>query len=354
MKHIFDEAVLAEKFSGPKLLKALQAGLAPESALAQEYRRLKAAVGQKVADHAFMGVVRATFLIELVKTPKIETTKFEVRWADRLPVEDPRHASYDNCLNICTARLSDLAEAMGEEEKKKLLTLFAEEKIVPYEVPIDYLERRQETQIHALDNVGWFWDDVPAKTVRLRHFLRTQIAEDHRKVFALAYDKIKVKTYLTDRVLTGAHKTNREKRWETHPGSVHFALRRDCLDIERSLIEQVCMFDGFPHDLQEKLIGLGLIGRPDDVSRCPVTMEPLLYSEFERELREPDHGKASFQVGHLNPLKAINDDPQSGHTALNISWVSADGNRIQGSLSLAETRDMIRKIYGNYTRLNVT
>ena len=184
-------------------------------------------------------------------------------------------------------------------------------------------------------------------------YVLSEIDEAHRKVFALAYDKIKVKTYLTDRVLTGAHKTNREKRWETHPGSVHFALRRDCLDIERSLIEQVCKFDGFPKKLQSDLVGLQLIKRPTDVSRCPVTMEPLSYPEFERELREPDHGKASFQVGHLNPLKAVNDDPQSGHTALNISWVSANGNRIQGSLSLDETRGLIRRIAGNYDKFKI-
>jgi hypothetical protein len=301
-----------------------------------------------------MGVVRATFLIELVKTPKIETTKFEVRWAERLPEDDPRHACFDDCFEICTARMHDLAEAVvASKEKRKLITLFAEEKIVPYEVPLDYLARRRDAQIHARDNIGWFWDEVPANTVRLRHHLLSEIENTHREVFALAYDKIKVKTYLTDRVLTGAHKTNREKRWEAHPGSVHFALRRDCLDIERSLIEQVCKFDGFPKKLQADLVRLGLIKPPTDVTRCPITMEPLSYSEFERELREPDHGRASFQVGHLNPLKAVNDDPQSGHTALNISWVSANGNRIQGSLSLGETRQLIRRITANYDKLGV-
>ena len=354
MQKVFDDAVQAETFSGPSLFKAIKAELQPMSALANEYRRVTEVLGAKVADHAFMGVVRTTFLIELVKTPKIETTKFEVRWAARLPEDDPRHACFDDCLQICTNRMHDLAEAVvASEEKRKLITLFAEEKIVPYEVPLDYLERRRDAQIHASDNIGWFWDEVPAKAVRLRHHLLTEIEKGHREVFALAYDKIKVKTYLTDRVLTGTHKTNREKRWETHPGSVHFARRRDCLDIERSLIEQVCKFDGFPMKLQTDLVALGLIERPMDVSRCPITMEPLSYSEFERELREPDHGKASFQVGHLNPLKAVNDDPRAGHTALNISWVSANGNRIQGSLSLDDTRGLIRRIAANYDKFKV-
>lgn len=43
----------------------------------------------------------------------------------------------------------------------------------------------------------------------------------------------------------------------------------------------------------------------------------------------------------------------SGHTAKNISWVSANGNRIQGSLSLDETRAMIKQIAANYTRFKV-
>jgi len=167
------------------------------------------------------------------------------------------------------------------------------------------------------------------------------------------YDKIKVKTYLTDRVLTGDHKTNREKRWETHPASVHFALRRACMEIEFTLMNQLCHFEGFPPDLTRRLEDSGVLLAVQDPFRCPITMEPLSFAEFENEVRDPEHGKASFQVGHLTPLKAVNDDPRSGHTAQNISWMSSDGNRIQGSLSLQDTRALLRRIHGNYERFGV-
>jgi hypothetical protein len=177
--------------------------------------------------------------------------------------------------------------------------------------------------------------------------------------FKAAYSKIVVKSHLTDRVLTGGHKTNREKRWETHPGSVHFALRRDCLEIELALISQLCYFADFPPDLQQHLeeMGLlslkqlqesGLIFGSERLSRCPITLEPLSFVEFREELLSPRHGKAAYQVGHIHPLKAASDNPYMGHTGKNISWISAQGNRIQGEYSVSETRELIIRISKNY------
>ncbi|XGB38433.1 MAG: hypothetical protein LVT47_08325 [Cyanobacteria bacterium LVE1205-1] len=86
-----------------------------------------------------------------------------------------------------------------------------------------------------------------------------------------------------------------------------------------------------------------------EISRCPITLEPLVFQEFREELMNPTHGKSNFQVGHLNPLKL--DDPNSliaGHTAGNIAWISANGNRIQGSMSLEEVRDLLKRITHNY------
>jgi hypothetical protein len=52
----------------------------------------------------------------------------------------------------------------------------------------------------------------------------------------------------------------------------------------------------------------------------------------------------------LNPLKLSVDGEAAGHTANNISWISADGNRIQGSLSLNDVRKLIQRISQNYER----
>ena len=70
------------------------------------------------------------------------------------------------------------------------------------------------------------------------------------------------------------------------------------------------------------------------------------------ELRNPVMGKSDFQVGHMNPLKFDSVGEESGkHEASNIGWISADGNRIQGSMSLTGTRNMIKKIKQKYDGL---
>jgi len=42
------------------------------------------------------------------------------------------------------------------------------------------------------------------------------------------------------------------------------------------------------------------------------------------------------------------DVPSLGHTGNNVSWISQDGNRIQGHLSLEETRALLSRIGENY------
>lgn len=355
MKKLFDAAVDADTFRGKALLKVLVPALAKEPRLRAAYESLEAAWPRKsIGPETFLGIVRWSFLIELVKTPKIETTKFEVRWADRLGQADPRFASYDECLEMSIVLAAEVAKAIGDAEKRTLLEAFDHHNLVPYELPIDYVHREKAGRLHVAGNVEWLWGGVPRKTVLLRDYLLSDKVGDHRRTFDVAYkSKIEVKTYLTDRVLTGAHKTNREKRWETHPASVHYALRRDCLEIEYELMQQLCHFDGFPMDIREQLVAKKLIDSSAETFRCPITFEPLSFGKFEEEIHNPVAGKSSFQVGHLNPLKAVNDDPRSGHTAKNISWVSANGNRIQGSLSLNETRAMIKQIAANYTRFKV-
>ena len=64
----------------------------------------------------------------------------------------------------------------------------------------------------------------------------------------------------------------------------------------------------------------------------------------------PQHGRSSFQVSHLDPLKlnATGDEVEFGHKAENIGWISSDGIRIRGGLSLHETRDLLKTISQNY------
>jgi hypothetical protein len=321
--------------------------------VARQLATISSVLGHRVGTYVYQSVIRFAFLIELVKAPKIETTKFEVRWASRLGESDPRYASYEECFQILQTIMAVLEEKVHDRDCRDLLRSFQSHHLLPYEIPLDYTCREAVAHIHRPDNVIWIGDDPVKKAVRLRSFLLDKESNPYSRLFALAYEKVKVKTYLTDRVLTGPHKTNREKRWETHPASVHFALRHTCLEIEVALIDQLCHFQDFPVDLKGKIADTRMLSLSDEPFRCPITMEPLSFTEFEREVRDPEHGKASFQVGHLNPLKSLSNEAHSGHNAHNISWISSEGNRIQGSLSLEDTRSLIQRIYRNYQRFGV-
>jgi hypothetical protein len=214
MKDIFESAIAADIFRGKALLKEIGPVFAERPDLHAAYLTLQAAWPEKkLGEKTFLGILRWSFFIELVKTPKIETTKFEVRWAQRLGEDDPRFASYDNCLNMCVVLAKGAAQAVTDPERRTLLEAFDGRKLVPYEQPIDYRRREKTGRLHVDTNVEWLWGDVPRKTVLLRDYLLSSEVGEHQRTFKLAYKKkIKVKTYLTDRVLTGAHKTNREKR----------------------------------------------------------------------------------------------------------------------------------------------
>lgn len=202
--------------------------------------------------------------------------------------------------------------------------------------------------IHTIDNISFFWGDGVKQVYLFRQNLLNPNNHNYINFFSETYNKIAVKSFLTDRVLTGSYKTNREKRWECHPSSVHFALRKECLEIEAKLIKQICHFDGFPSELRKLLTDKNIINFSNEITKCPITLDPLSFEKFQNGVLNPVMGKSAFQVGHLHPLKSIEDNEFSGHTADNISWISLEGNRIQGELSVEETRELILRIITNY------
>jgi hypothetical protein len=295
-------------------------------------------------------ILRNAFLIELVKVPKIESTKFRVRWFNQLN-NDPRYCSFDECLLIAQDLLVTLPDWLGNAAHAECLALSFSYGMIPYESPLDYVSRStQQNRLHQRGNLVWFYDDLVLRTLKLRKYLTDVSTSPDRQFFrTVLSDKIKVKTYLTDRVLTGEYKTNREKRWETHPKSVHFAERRVCMAIEYALVTQICAFDGFPSTSLAQLQAANILPQNLSTALCPITGDALSYEAFRNQLLNPTHGKSDFQVGHLNPLKLGNEfDEVAGHTSENISWISADGNRIQGSLSLDDVRILIQRMSKNY------
>lgn len=354
LKEILEDAIAKERFSMRKLFQEVVLAINHTPTL-RSFIRVTKVLGQKTSLYIFESLLRAAFLIELVKTPKIETTKMEVRWTARLNSDDSRYADFEDCYQIFQDGMVAVEDAVNDAEKREIFVILSRKRLVAYEIPLDYKHREISSHIHRSDNMVWLWDDEKVKqAIRLRMFLTDRANNSHITAFVKAYkDKIQVKTYLTDRVLTGEYKTNREKRWEVHPASVHFAFRRNCMEIEYELVNQLCQFEGFPLDLKRLLENAELIVSTETSYRCPITLDPLHFDKFVDAVSHPTHGKSLFQVGHMNPLKAINDDLYSGHTSANIGWISSDGNRIQGSLTLDQTRKLMGRIVANYEQLGV-
>jgi len=294
--------------------------------------------------HHFRGILRTAFFIEPVVLPAATTTRFRARW--QLEVDDPRYAVPEQCLEIARQLTTLLEPLTTGEVGPTILDSIARHHMTPYELPVTYSDRR--LPIHTADNFAMIDEDLLRHVTGCR-LLLLAAGTPNLALFKAAYTKIRVKTYLTDRALTGAHKTNREKRWEAHPDSVQFALRSTCIQIERVLVNQLCHFDGFPHDVRALLEEEHLLLPMATPATCPVTRLPMSLTEFEEATADPEHGRSAFQVGHLDPLKLAGNVWTNGHRPDNISWISENGNRIQGSLSLQETQKMLQRIWHAYS-----
>lgn len=110
---------------------------------------------------------------------------------------------------------------------------------------------------------------------------------------------------------------------------------------------QVAKFKGANADLVAGLKREGYLPSSFEYATCPITRDYLDYQLFVDDILHPRHGRSAFQVGHLNPLKTVKDGESFGHTATNISWISDDGNRIQGSLSMSEVERLLIRIFKN-------
>ncbi|MCA2864960.1 MAG: hypothetical protein IM445_20005 [Microcystis sp. M015S1] len=351
MKRAIENIVDTDKnFSMNQLADAAWPLIEANSDVENAIIEIKRLLGRNYRKLAY-SILRNAFLIELVKIPKIETTKFRVRWFNQL-VGDPRYCSFDECFLIAKDLLNMLPEWLNTPNHLECMELSFSNGMIPYETPLDYVTRfTQQNRLHQRGNLSWFYDELVLRTLKLRKYLTNEETSPDREFFrTVLNDKIKVKTYLTDRVLTGDHKTNREKRWETHPNSVHYAERRVCMAIEYALVTQICAFDQFPVASLRQLQDASILPANLPTALCPITGDALSYAAFRNELLNPTHGKSDFQVGHLNPLKLGNEGEAAGHTSDNISWISADGNRIQGSLSLEHVRILIQRISDNYDR----
>lgn len=345
MQSVIERIAAAARFSIPSLIRELLPQLQADEMRRSELRSIENALGPRLFKYVLAGLLRTSFLIEVDVGG--DGTKYDCRWGARLAAADPRRASFSDCEAIFWKLTTELSAAIANPERVELLQKLEEANSLPYELPVDYLERRW-AQMHHESNVAWVWDRPDVRSaVLLRHDVRdaTKIGAEADAIKAILNGKVSVKTYLTDRALTGEYKTNREKRWEAHPKSHQFAYRADCILIEKSLTEGIMFMYDFPPEIRGRL---GLPEAPSEHTRCPITFDLLSYRALVTEVLDPAHGRSKFQVGHLYPLKATGDGGSSGHTPANIGWVSEDGNRIQGHLGLSDVRALLARISKNY------
>ena len=338
----------ATNASGSKINNCLAIEDSINDSITASLSLIKKKLSTKLYNYFKSAIIRASFFIELTNpNPEAETdsTKYQVRWVNSLhEMQDVRYASYEQCVEFCDKICKTIAYL--DDDKFEILKDYCLNSIYTYELPIDYI-KRDAIPFHCADNIDVFIIPEIERCTKIRKLIKDPNLNPKADIFKkIISKKIKVKAYQTDRAQTGAHQTNREKRWESHPDNYQFAFRRDCNDVEASLILQVCMFEGADPVLVRMLQNNNLLPLNFDIYKCPITGEVLKYNDFEQEILNQIHGKSCFQVGHLNPLKST-----GGHTANNIGWISDDGNRIQGSLSMEEVDQLLKRIYHNRPEL---
>lgn len=295
-------------------------------------------------------LVRASYLIELVKDD-VTSTKMQVRWVtsvSHFTNNDPRFTTFKTSDAIFRKLVLDFSQF--NDTTQNLISLFVSKLSVDsYEIPVDYTDRTLRP-IHTESNVNWMPVQFIQDYVTTRQALLNPDFNSEYSVFKTASrKKIAVKAYKTDRALTGVSKTNREHRWEAHPDSVQFSSRMDSMLIHERLLLQILTFTGFPQSAKQGIISNIHPNSQIMISSSysdPITGIGIEYSAFSNEIQNPIHGKSAYQVGHMNPLKTGHSGI-FGHTDQNISWLTEDGNRIQGSLSLNEVNELLKTIFKN-------
>ncbi|WCG82260.1 hypothetical protein [Pectobacterium sp. A5351] len=292
-------------------------------------------------------LIRFSFLIELTNL-NIGSTKMKTRWLPGfilmpqvgsfepikgafMPGNDPRASTFEECFLIFKGCINNIIQQVQSNDisESSLQDIFCFNS-VPYEFLYDYIDPSLP-RVHILANVRCVLNDDILWLLKARPIIYGSLPRS-------VTNKIRTKTFKTDRALTGRDKTNRAKRWEVLYGDFQHASLTDCWSVERKLLSELIGFDSFPENVIYLLNQNGLVSGFNN-TRCPVTLETLNFSTL---LNDVVHGRAEYQVGHLNPLK------RGGlHNGINVCWQSANGNRIQGDLTINETVNLLDSIFVN-------
>jgi hypothetical protein len=271
--------------------------------------------------------------VKIIKTIENAFTNYE---GDFKPGSDPRSSTFDECYLVLEECIRLL---INSEDHKSMMGYFSNKnhRGIPYESVFTYIDQASNP-IHVAENIR-LTNLIDAEwLVKARPIIRPVIsAVDKDGDKAKCVSKISTKCYKTDRSQTGEEQTNRAKRWECLIKDFQHASIEDCWSVEKKLLSDISHFSGFPVETKELLIESGLFDSQQSTAVCPITLQPMVYSDL---LTGGEHGESTFQVGHIMPLKA-----DGKHKGDNIAWISNDGNRIQGSLNITETRLMLKGIF---------
>ena len=209
---------------------------------------------------------------------------------------------------------------------------------VPYEFPLSYAQPNLEP-VHQASNVTWSFTDDLRWLLSARHLLRVAETPIDHALRQIEKKKFEVKVFKTDRALTGKDKTNRAKRWEVLFDDFQHATIEQCWSAERKLTADLACFHDFPTSLKARFVQNQLVPSDAPPTCCPVTLERLSFQQLSTAVLGSRHGVSQYQIGHLRPLKR-----GGRHDRENVCWQSANGNRIQGDLTIEETEALLTEI----------
>ena len=325
------------------------------SPIEQALRRTRNTFTEPVFAIVVAGLVRFSFLIELTNLT-VGSTKMKSRWLPgRIlmpqpdsfepvqgtfePGSDPRAATFDECASIFTESCNIVCDSVAHDPSLRVLLQEVNKlRRVPYEFPLSYVGHDQNP-VHKSGNVRWVVNDDLRWLLKARSILRNASGTTKAAIREIEKAKFQVKLYKTDRALTGKDKTNRARRWEVLAGDFQHSPLEDCWSAERKLTTDLVNFQGFPTALKTRFVEQGLIGADASPTLCPVTFEPLSFDELAEAVTNATIGRSQYQIGHLHPLKR-----EGKHDGTNICWQSADGNRIQGDLTVEDTLHLLDQI----------
>ena len=146
IQRILEKVIASARFSDRMLYaKTLLTRRLPYArALSKELRTFLTPAEEETVHRRLM---RVAFLIEPVNA-EVTSTKYAVRWGDRLQTVDPRRATFADCMAIHENLSFRITELLQDEAFRKELQLTLEWGKSPHEFPVDY-ELKTAIPIHT-------------------------------------------------------------------------------------------------------------------------------------------------------------------------------------------------------------